>query len=116
VLIVHLLSQQTLCTEPGRADSVDLCAEIQNAIDELNENGGNTLANLLALYRKLQEAQVRLQGAGTDVALPQSVQDFLGIFQQELCIQADIEERWENLVRSMAPNCAGMSDVFNALG
>ena len=35
---------------------------------------------------------------------------------QELCIQRDVEARWENLVRTMAPNCLEISRVFGANG
>ena len=47
--------------------------------------------------------------------MPQVVTDYLGMLQQELCIQEDMEERWGNLVKSMAPNCFGIDAVLNAI-
>ena len=35
------------------------------------------------------------------------------MISQELCIQQDAEVRWENLVRTLAPDCHGLEDVFN---
>ncbi len=46
---------------------------------------------------------------------PLSLTSFLSILQQELCIQADMEERWRNLVKSMAPNCFGIDAVLDSL-
>ncbi len=109
--LVQLLTQKNLCTITAGGNN--LCAEINTATTNLTN--GQTLANLLTLYKKVQEAQVRLLNVNIDVALPRSIQDFLGIFQQELCQQADTEDRWENLVRTMAPNCAGLTDVFNTI-
>ena len=119
--IKQILNQQridgtTLCEDPPKPknpNDVGLCKEINDATVNLKQN--KTLANILALYKKVQEAQVRLLNFGVDVVLPSSVQDFLGILQQELCQQADTEDRWENLVRTMAPNCAGLTEVFNAI-
>jgi hypothetical protein len=31
---------------------------------------------------------------------------------EELCLQKDMEAHWENLVRTMAPNCVGINRVF----
>jgi len=102
-----LLRREGLCGNPS------LCDEIQSASNTLN--GSRTLDNLLVLYKKVQEAQVRLSEVDINVEMPRSVQGFLELFQQELCLQADTEARWENLVRTMAPNCAGMSEIFGTV-
>ncbi len=108
----------SLCNDPPQPVANDgtaqsLCKQLQDAIDNLNER--QNLATLLALYKKIQEAQLRLLAFDIALELPRAIED-IGILQQELCIQADTENRWENLVRSMAPNCAGLTDVFNAIG
>jgi hypothetical protein len=37
------------------------------------------------------------------------------VISQELCIHKDAEARWENLVRTMAPDCRGIEEVFNRM-
>jgi hypothetical protein len=44
-----------------------------------------------------------------------SVQQFFGGMLQELCIQADMESRWESLVQTMAPSCISACEVANRL-
>ena len=41
-----------------------------------------------------------------------SVFRFTEVLHQELCLQRDGEQRWEQLVRQMAPNCVGASQIF----
>jgi hypothetical protein len=41
---------------------------------------------------------------------------FTDVLHQELCLQRDGEQRWEQLVRQMAPNCIGASKVFGPGG
>jgi hypothetical protein len=36
------------------------------------------------------------------------------LIRQELCIQQDAENRWKNLVKTMAPDCIGIDDLFGA--
>lgn len=90
-----------------------LISRIDAAIQALRVD--KSLVNFLGLYKRVQEAQGLLEDFGSAIELPISIETFLGVLQQELCIQADMETRWENLVRSMAPNCAGFNDVFNAI-
>jgi hypothetical protein len=45
----------------------------------------------------------------------ESVDAFFAVFQQELCIQEDMEEHWRNLVKSFAPNCFGVDAVLNSV-
>ena len=37
------------------------------------------------------------------------------LMQQELCIQQDAESRWISLVKTMAPDCVGIDDIFKAI-
>ncbi|WP_287128677.1 hypothetical protein [Candidatus Cyanaurora vandensis] len=37
------------------------------------------------------------------------------LMQQELSIQKEMEARWENMVKAMAPSCAGIGDVFDTV-
>ena len=66
-------------------------------------------------FAKIGEAHLIRNGVDDVPTSPPSVNAFLGILQQELCIQEDMEERWRNLVKSMAPNCFGIDKVLNAV-
>jgi hypothetical protein len=67
------------------------------------------LRNLTNLWAAVQQGQAAVrQVSPFGLTAPPNVQAFLEILQQELCIQRDAEERWENLVKSMAPNCFGL--------
>ena len=46
-------------------------------------------------------------------ALPAFFTPTVDVISQELCIQQDAEVRWENLVRTLAPDCHGLEGVFN---
>lgn len=48
--------------------------------------------------------------------LPGSSFRFADVLHQELCLQRDGEQRWEQLVRQMAPNCISASQVFGVGG
>lgn len=40
---------------------------------------------------------------------------FRNLLQQEICLQRNNEQRWQNLVATMAPDCAGFVNVFKQL-
>ncbi|MCI0559845.1 MAG: hypothetical protein MN733_15250, partial [Nitrososphaera sp.] len=40
------------------------------------------------------------------------INGLVSILQQELCVQKDAEARWKNLVKTMAPDCLGIDNVF----
>jgi len=104
------------CTVTSGGSSSDLCAAITTADTSLSADPNPDITDLLLLYKAVQDALIHLASFRITLEMPRSIEDFLGILQRELCIQADMENRWENLVRSMAPNCAGLSEVFNAIG
>lgn len=115
--IQSTLKNTGLCEE-----SPNLCEEIELYIDRLatdRQNGLITMDNLTALYSSVRRSQTLLRQRQIDMtpaAGSDSFESFLGIVQQELCIQKKTEERWENLVKTMAPNCFGLDEVFDMLG
>lgn len=70
---------------------------------------------LTPLFSRLQQADAATVIEDHNLQIPEAVTSFLAILQQELCIQEDMEERWRNLVKSMAPNCFGLDAVLNAV-
>jgi hypothetical protein len=114
------ITEEDLCTTPP--DLVNLCNEIQDRTADLQNDTADQfvdMRNLTALFSAVQRGQARLRQHQVDVTPPvglDSFEAFLGLVQQELCIQKATEERWENLVKTMAPNCFGLDDVFDMLG
>ena len=51
-----------------------------------------------------------------NATVPGSAFRFTDVLHQELCLQLDGEQRWEQLVRQMAPNCISASAVFGPGG
>lgn len=77
----------------------------------------STLASMTELYRLAKIGESRLLQAGqknVPTSTP-AIDAFFAVFQQELCIQEDTEERWRNLVKSFAPNCFGVDAVLNSV-
>lgn len=75
------------------------------------------LTSLTKLWAAVQRGQAAVRQVNPPgLTAPPTVQAFLEILQQELCVQRDAEERWENLVKSMAPNCFGLDGVFDVMG
>lgn len=67
-----------------------------------------TIETFVTLFNEVVDARNHLEQEGVQniPALPASVwYDFVNIVQQELCIQEDAEQQWENLVATMAPSC-----------
>jgi hypothetical protein len=88
------------------------------ATGNLDQNQVIDLTDLTELFRLAQAAQARLIDLeAPDVPTPtDSFIAYLSILQQELCIQRDMEERWDDLVRTMAPNCFGIDRVLERMG
>ena len=51
-----------------------------------------------------------------DELLAEYPQQQQALLQQELCVQKSMEQRWENLVRTMAPSCVEFSTLFGKDG
>lgn len=88
---------------PGLIKTLDDIA-VQIRIDQLTP-----------LFTRLKENDALKVIKEKDLTPPTSVELFLTMLQQELCIQEDMEERWRNLVKSMAPNCFGIDKVLDAV-
>jgi hypothetical protein len=74
------------------------------------------IQDLTPLFGFIQKGQTILEQNQFDSAeMPTSIQSFLGLLQQELHIQKDMEERWFNLVQTMAPDCVPYANVFSVL-
>ena len=64
---------------------------------------------------ELQAANFVREIGQRDIAPPDNLLLTLQIMNQELCVQRDAERRWENLVRTMAPDCIGLNQIMNQM-
>ncbi len=53
--------------------------------------------------------------AQIQISKPRSLTALFNILKQELCIYRDMEDRWEGMVRTLAPNCVSSSELFEAI-
>ncbi|NMG43228.1 hypothetical protein GPA22_05715 [Aromatoleum toluvorans] len=65
---------------------------------------------LTRLYAAIVRSAAALQDAGVVVEGDAEVGAYVGVVEQELCLQREMETRWSNLVHSMVANC-GTIDV-----
>jgi hypothetical protein len=118
--VVTALTLRGRCTQEGT--DPDLCAQIQGQIDILNLTGSasRTLGTLTRLLVLVTQGLDRLNLGQAEaererLARPESLRPFFGLLEQELCIQRDLEIRWETLVRTMAPDCVGLDRIFTLI-
>jgi hypothetical protein len=100
------------------ADQPHLCEDLAKTYDELvaaRAAGKVTLADLTPLHARVRQGLSVLASHQINVRIAPSVQQFFGGMLQELCIQADMESRWESLVQTMAPSCISACEVANRL-
>ncbi len=73
------------------------------------------LGDLTPLYARVRQGVTLLASHQVGMQIAQSIQRFFGGMVQELCVQADMESRWESLVQTMAPSCIPAYEVANRL-
>ncbi len=103
--------------------AIDLCgtgaAEICTRIQELVNKTPKDIEDIAVLFRLAKIGETRLLEDTPIIpnvpSAPASVTEFLRVVLQELCIQEEMESRWSNLVKSMAPNCYGIDTVLTTV-
>jgi hypothetical protein len=113
-LTTVIIGGNNLCIVPHKGQDIDICDEIDTIIGAGLPADLQRMTDLFRLA-KIGEAHLLRNSVEDLPTSPPSVNAFLSILQQELCIQEDMEERWRNLVKSMAPNCFGIDQVLNAV-
>lgn len=99
----------------------NLAMNIGTAIAALGLNSIYKLKDLTTLYTLTKQGLAKLEANGIDTdsmtSRPHFIQlgELLHLLHQELCIQKDMELRWESLVKSLAPDCLGIDNVLNAI-
>lgn len=88
----------------------------RDALDAAHRAGDVKLPAVTNLYRAIGRAERGLlETAGIVVEADLDIDGYLGVLEQELCLQRDLETRWENLVHSMVPNCGDIDRSLTAL-
>jgi hypothetical protein len=74
------------------------------------------LATATDVYRALNITETSvLLPAGVEVQDDIDTDGYIGVLEQELCLQADMEARWSNLVHAMVPNCNSLEVTLGGL-
>lgn len=88
----------------------------RNALQGRHSRGEATVETVTGLYRALNRVEsLLLAPAQIGVETDQETEGYLGVLEQELCLQRDMETRWDNLVHSMVPNCGDIDRALNAV-
>jgi hypothetical protein len=76
-------------------------------------NGDVNIINfIIAVYNELPKLDFENP---KQPSAPAFIEPTFDVISQELCIHKDAESRWENLVRTMAPDCRGIQNVFDSM-
>ncbi|MDR7334398.1 hypothetical protein [Roseateles asaccharophilus] len=65
-----------------------------------------SIDDLTLLYRTLSQADSFLLGHNRSVTGDAELDAYLGVVEQELCLQQAMESNWDNLVHSLVANCS----------
>lgn len=90
--------------------------DARQSLQALYDDGSATVAHVTTLYRALDAAIAHvLEPRDFGVEPDEEVDGYLLVLEQELCLQREMETRWNNLVHSMVPNCADLDRSLTAL-
>ncbi|MBV8773874.1 MAG: hypothetical protein JO166_16335 [Deltaproteobacteria bacterium] len=97
----------------------DLRSRVPTSLDPIGNAGSNppplTIVDLTNVYAILESEEVSSIRAARRIPLPKEVNASLGIIAQELFIQRASEERWRQLVETMAADCISSTTVFQTV-
>lgn len=95
-------------TAAGLADDDDVAN--RRAALPGGSTGSTDAVALTRLYAAIVRSDTRLRAADVFVEGDGEVEAYVGVIEQELCLQREMETRWDNLVHTMVANC-GTIDV-----
>ncbi|MGM9480160.1 hypothetical protein ACS5PN_03105 [Roseateles sp. NT4] len=72
-----------------------------------------SVTDLCTPYRAISAVNADFQRLGIPGFADLDLDAYIGVMEQELCLQLDMEERWKDLVHSMVANC---SQIDKSLG
>jgi hypothetical protein len=69
----------------------------------------SSVTSLTAVYATIARADAALRSFNDAVEADLELDGYLGLIEQEICLQRRLEDRWDNLVLSMVANCSNIS-------
>ncbi|MEW6707814.1 MAG: hypothetical protein AB1430_23465 [Pseudomonadota bacterium] len=105
----------TIMAAQSLADTQGLGAE-RAALQAERTAGTVQLGSATDLYRAIELTETHvLLPAGVEVQDDIETDGYLGVLEQELCLQGEMEARWSNLVHAMVPNCTLLDATLGTL-
>jgi hypothetical protein len=99
----------------GLNDSQGLVNAVQ-ALQAQRAGGMVQISAATAVYRAIQRTEdAVLLPNGVDVDDDVETDGYIGVLEQELCLQGEMEARWSTLVHSMVPNCGQLDATLGGL-
>jgi hypothetical protein len=84
-------------------------AGVQAQLDLLSDVA-LTVDSLSRLYAAVGQTDARLRRAGRGLSPDADLDAYIGVLEQELCLQLEMERSWGNLVHSMVANCSQIDE------
>jgi hypothetical protein len=99
----------------GLADTQGLGTSL-NALLAQRTAGLVNLSSATSVYRAIGLTATNvLLPSGFDVQDDAETDGYIGVMEQELCLQGEMEARWSTLVHSMVPNCGQLDATLGSL-
>ncbi|NMG30656.1 hypothetical protein [Aromatoleum evansii] len=104
-LAARIIAALTAAGLPDTDDVVNRRAALPGGV-----TGSTDAVTLTRLYAAIVRSDARLRAADVFVEGDGEVEAYVGVIEQELCLQREMETRWDNLVHTMIANC-GTIDI-----
>lgn len=96
------------------AEQALLTNELLGALEGLNELTASAV-ELARAYAAIVRAAAALRAFGIAIESDDDLEAYLGVIEQELCLQREMETRWGNLVHSLVANCGTIDSSLTDL-
>jgi hypothetical protein len=118
-LVDRASAELDLIQTHGIKDQKDIAKNLAIERDKLVDQraqGATTVKALTSLYTAISSAEDKLLTPNQiEIEADLDTDGYIGVLEQELCLQREMETRWDNLVHSMVPNCSSLEYSLKAL-
>jgi hypothetical protein len=118
-LVDRASAELDLIQTHGIKDQKDIAKNLAIERDKLVDQraqGAATVKALTSLYTAISSAEDKLLTPNQiEIEADLDTDGYIGVLEQELCLQREMETRWDNLVHSMVPNCSSLEYSLKAL-
>jgi hypothetical protein len=107
----HLQQAPTM----GDAERDRLTQAISEALASADPNSPMNIAALTNVYAAINRADAALRNHNDFIDGDLELDGYLGLIEQEICLQRKLEDQWGNLVHAMVANCSQIDQSLQAV-